>query len=169
MSKLFKERCTQLHLDVMAMRYPNVPKYGLVPLILNGKGTNLLTSRIITFIQLNGWQAERINNTGMARVSKLQLASGYESKSVTWTKGTGTKGTADISATINGKSVKIEVKNAKTKDRMSEAQKKYKEQVELTGGVYYIAKDIDSFINWFDENFTINDKWQQAVLKVYRK
>jgi hypothetical protein len=42
---------------------------------------------------------------------------------IQWTKGTSTAGSADISATIKGRSVKIEVKIGK--DRQSEAQKKY--------------------------------------------
>jgi len=61
----------------------------------------------------------------------------------------GTKGSADISATINGRSVKIEVKWKA--DRQSKDQKAYQEQVERAGGVYYIAKDFDSFYAWFNE------------------
>jgi hypothetical protein len=60
---------------------------------------------------------------------------------------TGTKGSADISATIAGKSVKIEVKIGK--DRQSEHQKVYQDQIENAGGDYFIAKDFDSFYNWF--------------------
>ena len=58
-------------------------------------------------------------------------------------EGTGTKGTADISAIIKGRSVKIEVKIGR--DRQSEAQKKYEESVNKAGGQYWIAKDFDGF------------------------
>jgi hypothetical protein len=68
---------------------------------------------------------------------------------VTWTKGTTTAGSADISATIRGRSVKIEVKVGK--DRQSEAQKRYQESIERAGGVYMIARDFDTFVEWFDE------------------
>ena len=61
------------------------------------------------------------------------------------------RGTADISCTIQGKSVKIEVKVGR--DRQSEAQCKYQAQVEASGGVYYIAKDFESFYQWFNEMF----------------
>jgi hypothetical protein len=44
--------------------------------------------------------------------------------------------------------VKIEVKIGK--DRQSEAQKKYQEDIERAGGVYLIARDFDSFVEWFD-------------------
>jgi hypothetical protein len=65
-----------------------------------------------------------------------------------WTKGTGTKGSADISATINGRSVKIEIKYGK--DRQSEAQIRYQEMIEKAGGTYLIVKSFDDFIQWFD-------------------
>jgi hypothetical protein len=68
---------------------------------------------------------------------------------VTWTKGTSTAGSADISATIKGRSVKIEVKIGK--DRQSEAQKRYQENIEKAGGTYIIAKDFDSFVEWYNQ------------------
>jgi hypothetical protein len=79
--------------------------------------------------------------------------------SVSWQKGTGTKGSADISATIPmvvnnmkvGVSVKIEVKYGK--DRQSEDQKKYEHSINEAGGIYVIARNIDDFIEWYDETF----------------
>jgi hypothetical protein len=67
---------------------------------------------------------------------------------VTWTKGTSTAGSADISATIKGRSVKIEVK---IKDRQSEAQKRYQEHIEKAGGIYKIFRDFDSFVEWYEK------------------
>jgi len=66
-----------------------------------------------------------------------------------WTPGQGTKGTADISATIRGRSVKIEVKYGK--DRQSDDQKRYQQQIETAGGIYIIVRNMDEFIEWFDE------------------
>jgi len=57
------------------------------------------------------------------------------------------KGTADISATIKGRSVKIEVKIGK--DRQSEAQKQYQAKVEQSGGIYFIAKDFSAFMDFY--------------------
>ena len=62
-----------------------------------------------------------------------------------------TKGTADISATIKSLSVKIEVKIGN--DRQSEEQKQYEQSIKNAGGYYFIAKDFESFYNWYDENF----------------
>ena len=98
-----------------------------------------------------GYQAERISNTGRYIDSKKmvkdiqgqtkQIGSGQ------YIPGTGTNGTADISATIKGKSIKIEVKFGK--DRQSEAQKEYQTTIERSGGVYYIAKDFESFYQFY--------------------
>ena len=168
MSKLFKSICDPLHIEASHLKYPSFPKKYIPPLDIKGTSTNKLEKQIVAFIQLHGWQAERIKNTGQARVEKLKLANGYTKEKVTYTKGTGTKGTADISSTIEGRSVKIEVKNAKTKDRMSKAQEAYQSQLDLTGGVYYVARDIDSFIEWFKENFKKNTRWEEAVLITYK-
>jgi hypothetical protein len=65
-----------------------------------------------------------------------------------WTPGQGTKGTADISATIRGRSVKIEVKQ---KDKQSEHQKNYQKQIESAGGIYKIFRDFDTFSDWYEE------------------
>lgn len=112
---------------------------------------NNLTKSIIKYIELMGYQAERISNTGRYIDSKKlvkniqgqtkQIGSGQ------YIPGTGTNGTADISATIKGKSIKIEVKYGK--DRQSDAQKKYQQAIERSGGVYFIAKDFESFYNFF--------------------
>lgn len=127
--------------------HPTVPA-AYIPLnTYTDKTANGLTRCIVDFIRSHGGQAERINTTGMPIVR--QLPSGRTE--TTWRKGNTTKGSADISAIIGGKSVKIEVKIGH--DRQSEAQKRYQKTVEEAGGLYYIAKDFTTFKNWYDENF----------------
>jgi hypothetical protein len=112
------------------------------------KTANGLTKAIVAFLKLNGCQAERISNMGRY-IDDSKIVTdviGFQRKigSGKYIKGTGTNGTADISATIKGKSVKIEVKIGK--DRQSDAQKKYQADIERAGGLYWIAKDFDGFI-----------------------
>ncbi len=113
---------------------------------------NGLTRCIIDYINYSGGFAERINNMGVYRDNRKQITDVVGRirtiGSGQWTKGTGTKGTSDISAMYYGKSLKIEVKIAF--DRQSEDQKEYQRKVESVGGLYYIAKDFDSFVEWFD-------------------
>ena len=66
--------------------------------------------------------------------------------SMTYIPTTGTKGSADVSATIQGRSVKIEVK---IKDRQSEAQKEYQQRIETAGGVYWLVRSFDEFYGKF--------------------
>jgi hypothetical protein len=67
--------------------------------------------------------------------------------SQTYIKGTSTNGTADISAIYKGKSLKIEVKILK--DKQSDAQKIYEQNVIKAGGFYILAKDWNGFIEQF--------------------
>lgn len=103
---------------------------------------NGLTKCIIDWITYDGGFASRVNTTGMMRKIGGQMR---------WTKGSSVKGLADIMATINGRAVHIEVKIGR--DRMSDDQKKVKAKVEASGGLYFIAKDMYSFLDWYDEQF----------------
>jgi hypothetical protein len=146
MKKENKERLDALKLANDIERHPSFPEAYFVKKKWDDKTANGLTKAITSFIQFNGYQAERINTMGVARENKRTDGKVI---GVTWTKGTTTAGSADISATIRGRSVKIEVKVGK--DRQSEAQKRYQESIERAGGVYIIARDFDSFVEWFDE------------------
>lgn len=100
--------------------------------------TNKLTKEIIDYIILNKGHAERVNN--ISRQVKGR-----------WVKSAMMRGTADIHAIIKGKPVMIEVKVGK--DRQSIYQKIYQKSVENSKGIYYIAKDFDSFYEWYNNNF----------------
>jgi len=116
------------------------------------KTANGLTKCVVSWLRLSGWQAERISNTGrlIDRRKIVVDCIGRQKQigSTQWIKGSGTKGTADISATIAGKSVKIEIKVGK--DRISDHQRQYQNDVERSGGVYLIVKDFCSFLQWYD-------------------
>ncbi|HHT22953.1 MAG TPA: hypothetical protein GXZ87_06525 [Bacteroidales bacterium] len=137
------------------IKYPNIPSECLAPIKHTDKTANGLTKAIIAFIKLKGGQAERINTTGRLIDRRKTYTDVVRFKrtigSVEWVKGTTTPGSADISATVAGKSVKIEVKIGA--DRQSEKQKQYQSDIERAGGIYYIAKDFTSFVNWYNEMF----------------
>lgn len=97
---------------------------------------NALTNSIIKFLLLKKHHAERIS------VVARQVNGNHVPSTMQ-------KGTADISATIYGLSVKIEVKIGA--DKQSERQKKYQKDIENAGGIYYLAKDFDTFLKWYKE------------------
>lgn len=115
------------------------------------KTANGLTKCICDWLICNGWQSERISNMGRyidnSKIVKDVLGQSKRIGTGKYIKGSGTKGTADISATIKGRSVKIEVKIGK--DIQSEAQKKYQKSIEDSGGIYIIISDFDYFIMWY--------------------
>jgi hypothetical protein len=137
-------------LDCLKTKMPKdyVPKTTYTDKTANG-----LTKCIVDWINLNGYQAERISTTGRyidnSKVVTDILGRTKKIGSGKYIKGSGTKGSADISATIKGKSIKIEVKIGA--DRQSEHQKEYQQKIEQAGGVYFIAKDFDSFIEFYNK------------------
>lgn len=139
----------------------SMPDYAIPKPKFTDNSANALTKSIIAWIELNGYQAERINNTGRYMDNKKTVKN-IMGQSITigsgqYIPGTGTKGTADISSTIpiniNGKkvgvSVKWEVKFGK--DRQSDYQKEYQKNIERSGGYYFIVHTFEDFMNKYIE------------------
>ncbi len=144
----------QLKTDSLANKYPTVSTHYLPPPKYTDKTSNGLTKCIIDFVRLNGYQAERINSTGRQLDQRKTVTDVLGRKrtigSIKWIKGPGQVGTADISATIKGRSVKIEVKCKATGDRyQSQRQKDYQKEIERAGGIYIIARTFEDFYNWY--------------------
>ena len=117
---------------------------------------NGLTRLIIDCIRHDGGQAERINTTGIPIDTRQQVTDIMGRTrtigSLTWRPSGSTVGSADISATIKGRSVKIEVKIGR--DKMSDAQRRYQCDIEQAGGLYYVAKNFTDFWKWYHQTFT---------------
>ena len=123
---------------------------------------NGLTKAVIKFLQLNGWQAERINTMGRM-IDQRQtyydiLGHHKQIGTMKYIPTTGQRGSADISAMGKSKkgaliAWKIEIKIGK--DRQSDVQKEYQKAIERAGGHYSIVKTIDDFLEQF--NKLIND------------
>jgi hypothetical protein len=139
-------------MESLKLKYPNMPEAYIPKTEWSDNNANALTKCVIAWIQFMGCQAERISSQGQYREgAKIQVGSGMMAHTKQlpgkWTPGQSTKGTADISATIRGRSVKIEIKQ---KDKQSEAQKQYQAAIERAGGVYIIVRDFDSFVEWYE-------------------
>jgi hypothetical protein len=115
-------------------KHPGIPAQWLPPARYKDSKANDLTKSIIAFLKLNGHQAERIS------IVARQVKGKYITTNMQ-------RGTADISATIAGRSVKIEIKIKS--DKQSEQQKKYQQQIEAAGGLYFIAQSFEQFFNWY--------------------
>ena len=154
MNKTNKDKIKALELESLRGKYPTMD-VRFIPLTdWKDTSANGLTKCIIFWINAMGGQAERISSQGQYREGKkIDVGTGeiaYKKQLPgKWTPGQGTKGTADISATIRGRSVKIEVKYGK--DVQSDAQKQYQEMIERAGGIYFIAKSFDDFVMWYEK------------------
>lgn len=159
MTKQNKARLTEHHLRDMAVKYPNVPSHCIPMKTWSDSSANGLTKCVVDFLNYEGHQAERISTMGTFKEAKK--VTDLDGKILQVGKGmfiptNGTKGSADISSTINvtihgvevGISVKWEVKIGK--DRQSQDQKNYEEKVKAAKGHYYIIKSFDEFIDIYD-------------------
>ena len=143
------QQLTELDWQIRCLESRMPPEY-IVRTKYTDSTANGLTKAIVKWINLNGYQAERISTSGRwvdnSKVVTDVLGNQKKIGSGKYIKGSGTKGSADISATIKGRSIKIEVK---MKDKQSEAQIEYQKAIERAGGIYFIAKDFDSFYEFY--------------------
>ena len=96
---------------------------------------NGLTKAIVNFILWNGYNAKGIDSSGKFLNGK-------------WRQGRTRKGAADISATIKGKPVHLEIKIGS--DRPSEHQLREQELERKAGGQYYFVKTFEEFLTIYD-------------------
>jgi len=152
MTKQNKQRLNDLAIVHLKNRYPSFPESFIPVPKYSDSSANGLTKCIIEFLEYSGHQAERVNVIGRPVDGRKDVIDVLGRKrrvgSLEWQKSTSTKGSADISSTIFGFSVKIEVKYGK--DRQSTEQKKYEHDVKKAGGIYFIATDFDMFLEWYD-------------------
>jgi len=143
------QQLTELDWQIRCSESRMPPEY-IVRTKFTDKTANGLTKAIVRWINLKGYQAERISTSGRwvdnSKVVTDVLGNQKKIGSGKYIKGSGTKGSADISATIKGRSIKIEVK---MKDKQSEAQIEYQKAIERAGGIYFIAKDFTSFYEFY--------------------
>lgn len=128
-----------------SMRQDYVPRKKYTDKTANG-----LTGCIIDWIRLTHGQAERVSNEGRVIDSRKIVTNviGQQKMigSITRIKGSGKRGTSDVHSTINGRSVKWEIK---IKDKQSDHQRAYQAEVEAAGGKYFIVHSFKEFIECY--------------------
>lgn len=122
--------------------------------------SNGLTKCILDFLNFSGHWAVRVNVQGQARVQripKFNILSGQveQHEKVQWTKSMTKRGTPDIDSIIFGKPAKIEVKIKG--DQIRDEQTEQGQRIEAAGGLWYIARDMPSLMQWYRETFVTSD------------
>lgn len=140
-----------LALEKSRERYPRLPEEARSCKPYSDKTANSLTRCVIDFLRYSGHQAERISATGrMIDGTKIVtdcLGNKRRIGSQRWIYGSMQPGSADISAIVNGQSWKIEIK---MRDKMSEKQMRYAEQVRKAGGVYIVVHSLAEFLDYYN-------------------
>ena len=155
MNSTTRQRVYDLYLKESREKYPNLPDHARCIKMPSDTTANGLTKLVIKWIELHGFQAERINTMGRM-VDKRKVVTDVLGRkgmigSMSYIPTTGTRGSADISAVINGIAYKLEIKVGK--DRQSDAQKSYESSIIKAGGVYLIVRNMDQFVDWWDVTF----------------
>jgi hypothetical protein len=133
--------------------HPNVPLHCRPNKPLSDSSANNLTKAIIAYFDYKGIQAWRQSSEGRYLKGKEytdMFGRKKEEKGMYIPRAGGARGSADITCTIPplGRRLEIEVKFGK--DRQSDDQKKFQQQIESMGGIYIIVK------TWQDFEFQIN-------------
>jgi hypothetical protein len=154
MNKQNQQLLKALELEDLRLKYPSIDEKYIPYTKWADNSANSLTQCVIAYITFMGGQAERISSQGQYREgAKIQVGTGelahQRQLPGKWTPGQSTKGTADISSTIRGRSVKIEIKYGK--DIQSQVQKEYQAAIERAGGVYIIVRSFDEFVMWYEQ------------------
>lgn len=110
--------------------------------------SNGLTRFIIDFLKFEGWRATRINTMGRLVDKVVKTESGASFTDKTYIHSSTRKGTADVSATIKGRSVMIEIKVGRDKPRESQLAEQERERA--AGGIYEFIYTPDEFLELYD-------------------
>lgn len=109
---------------------------------------NGLTQAIVKFLMWSGHRATRVASSGRIVKAPERQASGTVLQTAKYIPGTTRKGTADISVTIKGRAVMLEIKVGN--DRPSEYQLREQDIERRAGGVYEFIHSFEEFIVWYD-------------------
>ncbi len=131
--------------------YKNVPLHAVPRGKFSDRTSNGLTQCVLTWLRLHNHYAVRVTTTGRQLQGETvkDVIGRTHTLPSKWIPGTTRKGTADIHTIINGKHCSIEIKIGR--DRMSKEQATTQQDVEKAGGCYYVAKDFESFKQWYDK------------------
>ena len=145
-----KQRYSAAHKIWFAQNYPTAFKDGFyaepkMPVVTKANG---LTTFVCNYLNWLGHRATRINVSGRLVDGVEKQVSGVSLTTKKWIPSTTRRGTADISATIKGRSVMIEIKIGA--DKASEFQIAEQIKERNAGGIYEFIKDVDSFFKLYD-------------------
>jgi hypothetical protein len=121
-------------------KYSNVPEHAIPKAqpFKDSSANELTKSVLYDLIEVRGAAAYRINNVGI-----------YDAKRGVYRKGGTVKGIPDIIAVLDGRFLGIEVKYGA--DRQSADQRVVELEIQGAGGVYFIAKTYEGYLDYMNK------------------
>ena len=147
----YKQSYQSAHEQWFKIKYPNAYKdgYYLEPKMPKVDTANGLTTFICNFLSWMEHRATRINVMGRLVDGVEKQPSGAKIGVKKWLPSSTRKGTADISATIKGRSVMLEIKVGKDKPRPDQLAEQIRER--RAGGIYEFIGKPDEFFDLYFE------------------
>lgn len=131
----------RLAMEAKRKRYPSVPEASLSKVKYSDKDTNSLTLAVVDCFRLHGMFATRIDSKGTYNQALQRFIPSNQKR-----------GLPDCFAQAPGlPPIWVEVKCEATKDRLKPHQIECIEALQRTGALVTIAKDYDSFYQWFKQ------------------
>jgi len=145
-----QQRYQQAHEQDFALKYPQAYAGGhyFIPKMPDCRRANGLTMAIVKFLLYSGHRATRIQSAGRIIKAPQRQESGISLQTAKYIPGTTRKGTADISATVRGRSVMIEIKIGN--DQPSEYQLREQQLETKAGGQYWFIHTFEEFLQQYD-------------------
>src|SRR5690606_17493843 len=133
----------QLDFEAKRKACPSVPEYAIPRMRFSDRTANGLTRCVLAWLRLHGHKAWRQGSEGRYRPGQTitDVLGRQRTMKGQWLPGQN-KGAADVACIINGRFCAVEVK---MKDKQSEAQRRYQEEVEASGGIYVIVRTFEDF------------------------
>ena len=146
----YKQRYQSAHEQWFRDQYPNAYKDGfyLEPKMPKVDTANGLTTFICNYLSWMGHRATRINVMGRLIDGVEKQPSGAKIGVKKWLPSSTRKGTADISATIKGRSVMIEIKVGRDKPRPDQLAEQERER--RAQGIYEFIGTPGQFFEIYD-------------------
>lgn len=146
----YKERYIAAHKQWFAAKYPAAWNDGhyAAPVMPKIKTANGLTKFILNFLTWSGWRATRVNTMGRLVEGSQRQPSGTVLQVKKWLPSTTRRGTADLSCTIAGRSVQLEIKVGNDKPSQFQILEQFRERA--AGGVYEFCSTPEQFFELYD-------------------
>lgn len=148
-----KERYNTIHKTYMLKKCPTVCADGhySVPKYPKIDTSNGLTNYIVNAINWQGGNATRVSSAGRLIDAPQKQASGTVLTVKKFIPSTTRKGSADVTATYKGKSIKFEIKIGKDKASQDQIDEQAREIA--AGGYYFFVKTPEDFWQCLDSIF----------------